>query len=91
MYVEAMSVKRIKSKAAQKKKQILMKRRDLGWNHSFITSQRGIGVALHSGFAPSDRPFWTNFVGEKFRQRAFFLVRATEKIKTVLEPQKTPN
>ena len=41
----------------------------------------------HSGFALTDRLIWTDFVGGKFRQSALFLVRATEKIKTVLEPR----
>ena len=35
---------------------------------SLITS----GLIPPSGFAQSDRPIWTNFVGEKFRQCAFF-------------------
>ena len=45
----------------------------------------------HSGFALFDRPVWTNFVGEKFRQRNFFLVRAKQKkMKTVNEPPIPP-
>ena len=42
-------------------------------------------LILHSGFGPSDWPIMTDFVGGNFRQRALFLVRATEKTKTALD------
>ena len=41
----------------------------------------------HSGFAPSDWPIWTDLWGETSDGAYFFLVRATEKRKTVLEPK----
>ena len=43
----------------------------------------------HSGFVQSDWPIWTDFVGGNSDDVHFFLVRATEKIKTVLD-QKIP-
>ena len=46
-------------------------------------------MMAYSGFGPSDWPIWTDLVGGNFRQRALFLVRATEKTKTVLD-QKIP-
>ena len=30
-------------------------------------------VVTHSGFAPSDWPIWTDFVGQKFKRRILFL------------------
>ena len=43
----------------------------------------------HSGFGPSDWPIWTDLWGETSDTAHFFLVRATEKTKTVLD-QKIP-
>ena len=43
----------------------------------------------HSGFGPSDWPIWTDFVGGNLRLRTLFLVKATNKIKIVLD-QKIP-
>ena len=45
----------------------------------------------HSGFDLSDRPILTYFVQENFQRRIlFFLVRATTKIKTVLDQKIFP-
>ena len=44
-------------------------------------------VVVQSGFGLSNWPIWTNFVRENFQWRILFLVKATKKIKTVLDPK----
>ena len=42
-----------------------------------------MALSSHSGFVPFDCPIWTDFVVGTSDSAYFFLVRATEKTKTV--------